>query len=349
MSYRERFTASEERAHYQNIATKILREMSELRSRVEASSTTSKRWIWELIQNAKDVHIGGKVKIRIEVELDGDDPHVTFRHNGQPFSADNIRFLVEQISTKDRKKDETGRQKTTGKFGTGFLTTHLLSELVAVQGVAKEPDLDYRQFELLLDRSGFDIDSITEAVKNAKTSVQDLDDTPPYRKYVAGAFNTSFRYTLTDQLSRTVAKSGLADLDVCLPYTLVFVPEIESVEVAPRTYSLPKTPSDPQPDGDIRIVSVLSRNSQEPRGTISRSIAVLRNEFTTIAVPLNAQDGVIQIVRPGQEGPALILRFPIAGNRGVPVPGHHQQSQFQSHRSTRRGFSHSHPTPEPAD
>jgi hypothetical protein len=39
MTYRERFTASEERAHYQNIATKILREVSDLRSRGEASTT----------------------------------------------------------------------------------------------------------------------------------------------------------------------------------------------------------------------------------------------------------------------------------------------------------------------
>lgn len=34
------------------------------------------------------------------------------------------------ISTKDRTKEEDGKRKTTGKFGTGFLTTHLLSEIV---------------------------------------------------------------------------------------------------------------------------------------------------------------------------------------------------------------------------
>jgi hypothetical protein len=180
MTYRERFAASEEKAHYQNIATKILREMSELRSRVESSPTASKRWIWELIQNAKDVSIEGKIRIQIEAEIAGNKRHVTFKHNGQPFSAENIRFLIEQISSKDRKKDESGRSKTTGKFGTGFLTTHLLSEVVLVQGVAKEEGLEPRKFELLLDRSGFDLDAITEAVKKAKSSVENLDDKPPY-------------------------------------------------------------------------------------------------------------------------------------------------------------------------
>jgi hypothetical protein len=320
MSYRERFIASEERAHYQNIATKILREMSELRSRVEASPTAPKRWIWELIQNAKDVHIGGKVKIRIKVKLDGDDPHVTFMHNGQPFSADNIRFLIEQISTKDRKKDEAGKQRTTGKFGTGFLTTHLLSEVVVVQGIAKEPDLEYRQFELLLDRSGFELEAITEAVKKAKSSVQDLDDKPPYPNYVAGKFNTAFRYPLADGLSRTVARAGLADLNVCLPYTLVFVREIETVEVYPRKYSLRKRALTAQPDGiSYTAASVSIENSERPKEAISHSLAVLSKGFTSIAVPVNPLSEAIQIVR-CEQVPRLFCDFPLLGTESFPFP-----------------------------
>jgi hypothetical protein len=41
----------------------------------------------------------------------GNNRHVTFKHNGQPFSAENIRFLIEQISSKDRKKDESGGRR----------------------------------------------------------------------------------------------------------------------------------------------------------------------------------------------------------------------------------------------
>jgi hypothetical protein len=319
MSYREKFAASEERAHYQNIATKILRELSDLRSRVESSPNVSKRWIWELIQNAKDVHIGGRVKVRIEVELDGDDPHVTFRHSGQPFSADNIRFLIEQISTKDRKKDETGRQRTTGKFGTGFLTTHLLSEVVTVQGIAKEPGLPYRGFDLLLDRTGFDLEEITEAVKTAKQSVEDLDDRPTSAAYVSGAFNTAFRYTLTDSLSRKVAKAGLEDLDICLPYTLVFVREIESVEVSPRSYSLAKgTPV--LPEADVAIVSTLVQITRPPKDTASHLLAVLRKGFTTIAIPVSVSEDVVTLIRPGPDVPRLFCDFPLLGTETFPFP-----------------------------
>ena len=67
---------------------------------------TPKRWVWELIQNAKDVNIDGKIRVQIEADLDGPDAHVTFGHNGAPFSAENIRFLIEQVSSKDRKEGQ---------------------------------------------------------------------------------------------------------------------------------------------------------------------------------------------------------------------------------------------------
>ena len=105
MSYKAKFSASEQKAHNRFIATKIHKEMAELRAGVEASPTTPKRWVWELIQNAKDVNIGGKVRVRIEADLDDPDAHLTFKHNGGAFSAENIRFLIEQVSSKDRTND----------------------------------------------------------------------------------------------------------------------------------------------------------------------------------------------------------------------------------------------------
>ena len=104
MTYKEKFEASENRAHYKNIATKILREMTTLRSLVENSPIAPRRWIWELIQNAKDVHNNDGVQIIIDYNMNGDNSTLSFKHNGKPFSADNIRFLIEQISSKDRDK-----------------------------------------------------------------------------------------------------------------------------------------------------------------------------------------------------------------------------------------------------
>ncbi|PTB90915.1 hypothetical protein C9994_16485, partial [Marivirga lumbricoides] len=240
------------------------------------------RWIWELIQNAKDVNNNGKVRIAVELIL-GKDPSLIFKHNGRPFTADNIRFLIEQISTKDRKKDDEGKRKTTGKFGTGFLTTHLLSEKVLIDAVAKEPGLDHRKFQLELDRTGFDLEEITDSVRKSKKSVENLDNLPPFEYYNENEFNTTFEYRLDDALGIKIAKVGLTDLIKCLPYSLAFVEEIESVELQPAgfKYNLLNTQSF---QNGIKIITI----GQTKNGNSSSSqLALLSKGFTTVALPIS--------------------------------------------------------------
>lgn len=52
MTYREKLSESEHKAYYQNIATKILREITSLRASVGLSPNTPRRKIWELLQKA---------------------------------------------------------------------------------------------------------------------------------------------------------------------------------------------------------------------------------------------------------------------------------------------------------
>src|SRR5882762_3274725 len=190
VSFKSQFSASQDKAHNRNIATKIHEEMTKLRAGVDASPTTPRRWVWELIQNAKDVNIDGKVRVRVEADLDGSDAHITFKHNGGAFSAENIRFLIEQVSSKDRTNDSDGRPTTTGRFGTGFLTTHLLSERVVIKGVAEDRGFTPRKFRLSLDRSGAELQDIIDAVQAAEASILDLDDQPEHKGYAPGKFNT---------------------------------------------------------------------------------------------------------------------------------------------------------------
>jgi len=197
---------------------------------------------------AQDVEVD---RVRIEADLSDPDAHVTFTHNGGAFSAENIRFLIEQVSSKSRPKGRTGRPTTTGKFGTGFLTTHLFSPYVLVTGVAKQQGLLARKFELFLDRSGTELDEIIAAVEAAKKSIQELDQQPHYKGYVAGNFNTAFRYDLADDTGKHVARAGLSDLDTCLPYTLAFVGEIESVEYPNHLVSLEELDEE-KVDGEVQ-------------------------------------------------------------------------------------------------
>ena len=319
MTFKSQFSASQEKAHNRNIATKIHEELTKLRAGVDASPTTPRRWVWELIQNAKDVNIGGKVRVRIEADLDDADAHVTFEHNGGAFSAENIRFLIEQVSSKDRTNDGTGRPTTTGRFGTGFLTTHLLSERVNIKGVTEGRGFSARKFKLSLDRSGSELEDIIAAVQAAKDSLQDLDDRAPYSGYTPGAFNTAFRYQLSDRTGKNVARAGLADLDICLPYTLAFVREIESVEYPNHLSSL-EEPEEAKVDDEVQILNVTVADPDGFGDPEVFSIAALSRGLTTIAVPVKQTENGIQILPLTPNVPRLFCDFPLLGTEAFPFP-----------------------------
>ncbi|KGO80768.1 hypothetical protein Q763_09530 [Flavobacterium beibuense F44-8] len=318
ITYKQKFEESEHKAHYQNIATKILRDMNDLRSKAQDSVTAPRRWIWELIQNAKDVHYDNGVNIRIDFEDDDLLSKVIFRHNGKPFTADNIRFLIEQISTKDRAKDTDGKRKNTGRFGTGFLTTHLLSEVVTVNGVAKEPELPYRKFTLTLDRSGYELEEITTAVQKAKDSVANLDEIEPYKSYNKDNLNTSFSYSLPDKLSIQIANAGFEDLQKCLPFALLFVNEIEAVEVFHLNH-LYYTNKNKAEETSLEYRSVFIQKGDKDT-TEELTYVKLTKGFTNIVVPINTNGGEIEILPINKDTPKLFCDFPLIGTEIFPFP-----------------------------
>lgn len=313
-TYKDKFRGSIDKAHYKNIATKILRDMDSLRSSVGNSKSVARRWIWELIQNAKDVHNGSGVNIKIEYDQTPRTERIIFSHTGKPFTADNIRFLIEQVSSKDREKDVDGKRKTTGKFGTGFLSTHLLSEKVKVKAIAKEPELDYRKFELELDRSGNDPEEITKAVESAERSVENLDELPVFTNYVEGEFNTCFYYDLEDNLSKRVAEEGLKDLEKCLPYTLAFLDELDTVSVLPSNQEYLVDNSEDILAENIKLTAISTGDSQ-------LKIITLNQGFTTIALPVSvAENGIITIQPIESSIPKLFCDFPLVGTETFPFP-----------------------------
>ena len=293
MTYKSQLDKSKKRLYQKAIATKILDMMDKLR--MEQNDISNQRWIWELIQNACDTAFAGQ-GINICVSLQEDT--LIFSHNGMPFTAENITFLVEQISSKSRSNDQT-----TGKFGTGFLSTHALSEIVQVRGYIKEPGYPYKRFELVLDRSGRILEQIIESINQSLAMLVGLDMQPD-ADFNPENQNTSFWYKLSSKGIKA-AKAGLKDLEQALPYVMIFNPVINSVRVNNDLFKL----NEAIEDGELLIYTI----SKESNEVLKSSFIVLLSEQCSIAVPVTNK----RIGKPSPHIARLFCRFPLVGTHDL--------------------------------
>jgi len=65
---------------------------------------------------------------KISVQIILNENQLEFKHNGEYFKINHILGLLQQVSSKDSQNLEG----QTGKFGTGFIGTHLLSDVIDV-------------------------------------------------------------------------------------------------------------------------------------------------------------------------------------------------------------------------
>lgn len=316
MSYTDLIKNSKEKVYHHAIATKILDLMEKLR--MDDKGKSKRRWVWELLQNAKDVQYTDKpVKVDIHLNSDPFEDFLEFKHNGKPFSIDNITFLIEQVSTKERTVANEIKPKTTGKFGTGFLTTHLLSEKVVVNGFVKEPQLPYKKFNLQLDRSGSTIEEIIESIAKSTDVLREIENVESSNDYNEESLNTKFSYSL-DREGLEVAKIGLDDLEKSLPMTLVFVEAIRSVDIIHEgvTFTLLNTIIDQ--GSDIIIYSVQRGDLLDER---IFNIAVLNGRKATIAIPVSIHsDQSVTIDKIPDFMPKLFCDFPLIGTEDLSLP-----------------------------
>lgn len=191
------------------IAQKIRNRLQQL---LNATENDKQRWIWELLQNAKDTVKNRQVDIEIIISADS----VEFKHNGEYFTPRNVTNLVNQISS---KKGE----ETVGRFGTGFLTTHTLSRLVEVSGVYFHKN-EYCDFSILLDRRGDTEEELIKGIENAfserKEGVKETKKTD---------INwTTFKYI---DPNKDIAINTLKNFESSIFYNLAFVRDIGKITI----------------------------------------------------------------------------------------------------------------------
>ena len=112
--------------HSRNEARRIRARVTEAR---QSMASAGMRWPFELLQNALD--FGPRTgNSSVAIHLSCEQSIVAFEHDGVPFTSNDLAALLSGGSSKDFESEVT-----TGRFGTGFLVTHVLAERTTLQGL----------------------------------------------------------------------------------------------------------------------------------------------------------------------------------------------------------------------
>jgi len=281
----------------ENTAQAVLKRLQQLSN---ARDRYKYRWVWELLQNASDAAESSGVRVSISL-VDG---RLTFAHTGKPFTNKNIGHLIYHGSTKQ------GDDEAAGRFGTGFMTSHLISKQVHVRGSLE----DGRRFDFHLSREG---DTADELHTNMDRSRDEFEQSLCHEECDSD-FGTSYEYPVHDDIAEDVAKA-IDDLRRHAPLVLVFNPRLtgihidvdgEQFEIAqqkPRSLSNGFTLhpiGPPLPTENSEVVSVVSSQL---------------DAAVNVAVVLRRDDDQL-VVDVDDDTPRLFVLFPLLGTESFSLP-----------------------------
>ena len=196
----------------ENNAQFIFQHIKELENDIQKHG---KRWFWELLQNAKDAR---KETENVIIETLYNGNKLIFRHTGKEFTKKEIAHLIFHGST---KKDDATK---TGKFGTGFMTTHLLSKEVTIEGRLFD---NGECFKFLLDRNGNNDSELQKTLEQSwkrfeKSKIECNENS---------SYNTQFTYEVNSNRTEIV-DAALNNLKQTIPFVLSSNSEIQEVIIS---------------------------------------------------------------------------------------------------------------------
>ena len=298
-------TFRDQQSRYQ--ARRIRTRVAEARRSIPSAGL---RWPFELLQNALDV--GPRTSnSSVAVRLSCEQRRVIFEHDGIPFTSSDLTALLSGGSNKDFESEET-----TGRFGTGFLVTHVLAERTSLNGLLRTPE-GFERFDLLLDRGG-DEEAILEnmlacreAIRSA-TPVSDLD----------GVQSARFEYHTDDSSPLAL---GIESLKSALPYLYATRQVLGRVELC-----------NGDDDREVWIPTDVAVQSLEDGHVEERSLRIERDgtDWSEIRIFrfMTCEQGLasalvlvectpegLQVVLPAQDASRIYREYPLGGSGFLPI------------------------------
>ena len=209
---------AQERIFDKMYITNVEKRLRELNS---PSEIDKKRWVWELIQNAKDTIAKdpNKNSINVRIEISKGENNidiVRFRHDGSPFTPD-ARFGLLYKYSEDKEN-----QESTGRFGTGFLTTHCLSKIVTIESNMYSDTTCTRLcgFTVTMYRDGIIASELIDGLRKMRESEVFFEETFDW---------TTFTYHVTSESGRQAIRLGLENFRENIAQTMLFCKELASI------------------------------------------------------------------------------------------------------------------------
>jgi hypothetical protein len=297
----------------ENSANKIF---TKVENAVNHKPRASRRWPTELFQNAHDAGPRpGEENVRINLVLSEDD--FVFRHNGEPFDVPDGEYAALTSGGTSKEVDDS----STGRFGSGFLTTHALSKVVDLEGILETSE-GYESFEVCLDRSGDkeqireDIERSQEALAEA-TRLEAIPDDEP---------TALFKYR---DCNEKVARKGIQWLRRILPYLYGTCPNLGAVNINTphfqEEWQLTEIEKDTLDSGIVRGHTVEVSGDHNSRHFQCLRVAPTENSKSALLVVLEKSEAdrwQVSIPSNGSDEsdpfPRVFVQFPLIGSEFLP-------------------------------
>ncbi|MEM4160971.1 MAG: hypothetical protein QW531_03220 [Thermoplasmata archaeon] len=201
-----------------------------------------RRWIFELIQNAIDTatsrqedakNTSNPPNLTIEIhtyETEKRIERLTFMHNGGYFTPEEIGSIIYGGSTRPLIYREE-EPKYIGRFGTGFLVTHVISRKVDVEGLClSKGTKKTHKFKLTINREIDGKDPEDAILNNIYECISQLNRIENEETHSECPW-TKYTYHITDGLGDQAAREGIEILTRCIPFLFAFNPILNEINI----------------------------------------------------------------------------------------------------------------------
>ena len=287
-----------------------------LRELENPNDVDCKRWIWELVQNAKDSISNQKDRNTVDIKIKVENDIYTFTHNGAPFTFGTLTALLYKFS-----EGKANDGESTGRFGTGFLTTHSLSKTVKITGdIIPKDKKGVKGFTLTMYREGEDKE-LLNGLKQTEDSYSEMESIGW----------TSFEYEAKTTRNKEAGKLGIENFKENISKVLLFCPEIGSIELNDNgtIITISRGEAIENLNNGLKILRLnenignnenkktfLYLNIKEHNDKLTERYGIDRDLRICIAIELDKEKNIF--FEPNS--PSLFCIFPLVGSEALELP-----------------------------